>query len=86
MLTINYSARFKRDYKIVKKRGYDIALLKEVLELLCIGQPLPQKYRDHALPLYPQIRFPYFFTFAQILGAAFNLDQSVFEYISMLRN
>ncbi len=49
MLTINYSARFKKDYKLVKKRGYDISLMEEVLEILCAEQPLPQKYRDHAL-------------------------------------
>ncbi len=49
MLTINYSARFKKDYKLVKKRGYDIRLMEEVLEILCAEQPLPQKYRDHAL-------------------------------------
>jgi len=49
MLTIDYSTRFKKDYKIVKKRGYDITLLEEVLEILCAEQPLPQKYLDHAL-------------------------------------
>ena len=49
MLTISYSSRFKKDYKVVKKRGYDIELLEEVLTLLCEEQPLPEKYRDHAL-------------------------------------
>ena len=49
MLTISYSARFKKDYKIVQKRGYDIALLEEVLELLCTEQSLPAKYHDHNL-------------------------------------
>jgi mRNA interferase YafQ len=49
MLTINYSKRFKNDYKLVKKRGYDIRLMEEVLEILCAEQPLPGKYRDHAL-------------------------------------
>ena len=49
MLTINYSTRFKKDYKLVRKRGYDISLLEEVLELLFTEQPLPQKYLDHAL-------------------------------------
>jgi len=49
MLTINYSTRFKKDYKLVKKRGYDTSLLEEVLEILCAEQLLPQKYRDHAL-------------------------------------
>jgi len=27
MLTIRYSAKFKKDYKTIKKRGYDIRLL-----------------------------------------------------------
>ena len=44
MLTIRYSSRFKKDYKLVEKRGYDIGLLEEVIEILCSGQPLPQKY------------------------------------------
>ncbi len=49
MLTISYASRFKKDFRAVKKRGFDIALLEEVLELLCAEQPLPQKNRDHAL-------------------------------------
>jgi len=49
MLTIRYSTKFKRDYKLVKKRGYDVMLMEEVLDLLCSGQPLPPKYRDHNL-------------------------------------
>lgn len=47
MLTIKYSTRFKKDYKIVKRRGYDIGLLEDVL--LCYAQTLPSKYRDHTL-------------------------------------
>ena len=49
MLTISYSSRFKKDFKVIKRRGYDIALLEEVLGILCAEQVLPQKYRDHAL-------------------------------------
>lgn len=49
MLTIRYSTRFKKDYKLVKKRGYDISLLERVLDLLCAGQLLPQQYCDHTL-------------------------------------
>ena len=49
MLTVRYSTKFKRDYKLVKGRGYDIMLLEEVLDILCSGQPLPPKYRDHNL-------------------------------------
>ena len=49
MLTIRYSSRFKKDYKAIKKRGYDTRLLEEVLDLLSAEQPLPPKYLDHAL-------------------------------------
>lgn len=49
MLKIRYSIRFKKDFKTVLKRGYDIRLLEEVLELLIEEQTLPQKYLDHAL-------------------------------------
>ena len=49
MLTISYSARFRKDFKVIKKRGYNTALLEDVLEILCAEQALPQKYRDHAL-------------------------------------
>ena len=49
MLTIKYQAAFKKDYKRIKKRGYDPRLLEKVVGLLAEGQPLPQEYRDHAL-------------------------------------
>lgn len=49
MLTIKYSTKFKKDYKLVKKRGYDMDLIEEAFEMLCTEQLLPQKYRDHAL-------------------------------------
>lgn len=34
MLTIKYQTSFKKDYKRIKKRGYNINLLQEVIELL----------------------------------------------------
>ncbi len=49
MLDIRYSAKFKKDYKAVIKRGYLPQLLQAVLELLCSEQPLPPKYKDHNL-------------------------------------
>jgi len=49
MLTIRYSGRFRKDYKAIKKRDYDTRLLEEVLNILSAEQPLPPKYRDHAL-------------------------------------
>ena len=49
MLKIRYASRFKKDYKTIVKREYDIRLLEEVLGILCSEQLLPPKYLDHAL-------------------------------------
>ena len=49
MLTIRYETSFKKDFKKIVKRGYNISLLEEVIELLANGESLPAKYRDHAL-------------------------------------
>jgi len=49
MLKIRYSSKFKKDFKTVVKRGYDIKLLEEVLNLLVQEQVLSQKYLDHTL-------------------------------------
>lgn len=49
MLTIRYETTFKKDFKKIVKRGYDVRLLEEVIELLANEQTLPQKYRDHCL-------------------------------------
>ncbi len=49
MLTIRYQAAFKRDYKRIKKRGYDTRLLEKVITVLAEGKPLPPEYRGHPL-------------------------------------
>ena len=49
MLTIKYQAAFKKDYKRIVKRGYDMRLLEKVIELLANQKPLPEKNRDHHL-------------------------------------
>lgn len=49
MYEIEMSTRFKKDYKIVKKRGYDLSLLKTVINILASGEQLPEKYCDHSL-------------------------------------
>lgn len=43
------TSQFKRDYKRIRKRGYDLSLLEEVLDRLCMGQALEARNRDHAL-------------------------------------
>lgn len=40
---------FKRDYKKIVKRGYDIKLLETVVDILLTGEALPEKNKDHAL-------------------------------------
>ena len=49
MLDLYFSAKFKKDYKKMVKRGYNPALLEEVVELLRQQIPLPPKNRDHQL-------------------------------------
>ena len=49
MLTIRYETTFKKDFKRIVKRGYDIHLLEETVEILAKGEELPKKYKDHAL-------------------------------------
>lgn len=49
MLTIRYESSFRKDFKRLVKRNYDMHLLEEVIEILASGNPLPEKYQDHSL-------------------------------------
>ena len=49
MLTIRYQTAFKKDYKRIVRRGYDVRLLEEVITILAEQRPLPEIYRDHNL-------------------------------------
>lgn len=49
MLTIKYHSSFKKDYKRVVKRGYNIKLLEDIIGKLANGAVLPEKNKDHAL-------------------------------------
>ena len=49
MLSIEYSARMKRDVKLMEKRGKDMRKLTVVLALLASQEPLPSTYHDHPL-------------------------------------
>lgn len=46
---VRVTSQFKKDYKLIVKRGYNINLLKEIIRLLAEGKPLPEKNKDHAL-------------------------------------
>ena len=47
--TVKYTTSFKKDYKRAIKRGLKIELLEQVVALLAMGEPLPDKNRDHGL-------------------------------------
>lgn len=49
MLDVFYSARFKKDYKRMKRQGKDVELLLDIVDILAAEQPLEPKHRDHAL-------------------------------------
>jgi len=46
---IEMSTRFKKDYKLAQKRGYNMNLLKDVIDILANGEQLPEKYLDYSL-------------------------------------
>ena len=47
--SIRYTTLFKRQRKLLIRRGYDIKLLDDVIVMLANGERLPEMYRDHAL-------------------------------------
>ena len=49
MLEIVPSNRFRKDLKLLRRRGCDRALLEEVIDRLAAGETLAPKYRDHQL-------------------------------------
>ncbi|MFK3575434.1 type II toxin-antitoxin system YafQ family toxin [Bifidobacterium thermacidophilum] len=48
-LTVKFTSAFKRSYKLMRKRGLDLDLLDETINLLRNHKSLPEQYRDHAL-------------------------------------
>ena len=49
MYNIRPTTRFQKDLKRIKKRGFDISLLTDIIKKLAAGEPLPEKNRDHPL-------------------------------------
>lgn len=47
--TVKPTTQFKKDYKRAMKRGLKMELLEKVVELLAMGEVLPEKNRDHEL-------------------------------------
>lgn len=49
MYAITTTSRFKKDVKVLQKRGYDMTPLSDVIEILAQGEKLPRNYFDHGL-------------------------------------
>ncbi len=49
MYQVKFTTIYKKSYKQMKRRGLDLSLLDEVVELLRQGKRLDEKYRDHGL-------------------------------------
>ena len=46
---VKTTSQFKKDYKLAKKQGHNMELLKQVIAMLADGVPLPEQYKDHSL-------------------------------------
>ena len=49
MLDLVTTTQFRKDLKRVRKRGRDLSRLEDVLQILIMEDPLPERYCDHAL-------------------------------------
>ena len=49
MYQVKFTTAYKKAYKLMKKRGLDISLLDEVVDLLRQVRQLEERYRDHGL-------------------------------------
>lgn len=46
---VQRTSQFKKDVKLLVKRGMDIKILKETIKMLMDGQTLPESCKDHFL-------------------------------------
>ncbi len=46
---VKFTTQFKKDFKLAVKRGLKISLLEDIITLLAMGEPLPDRNKDHAL-------------------------------------
>ncbi len=49
MYKANFTSRFKKDYKLCQKRGYDMVAFERVYDLLVDTGNLPIQYKPHNL-------------------------------------
>ena len=46
---LDFTSKFKKDIKLLKKQGKNIEKLYEIINILAYGEELDAKYRDHNL-------------------------------------
>ncbi len=49
MYNLEYTTKFRRDYKTALKRGYEEALIKNVITRIAAKEQLPAKHHAHKL-------------------------------------
>ncbi len=49
MLSLRFTAKFKKDYKRIKKQGKNLSKLEQALEMLVREETLPAAMHDHSL-------------------------------------
>lgn len=49
MLKLETTTQFRKDYKRIKKRGYNMELLAAVIDTILNEMTLETRYRDHSL-------------------------------------
>ena len=61
MLKLFYTNKFKKDYKIMQKRGLNMNLIDDIIRKLSREEQLPEENKDHSLQgEYKRIqRMPY---------------------------
>ncbi len=57
MFEISKTTQFKKDFKLIVKRNYDLQKFEDVLKLLLTGEKLPAKYKEHPLKNRKPIEF-----------------------------
>jgi mRNA interferase YafQ len=49
MFKPDYTTQFRRNRRLLIKRGYDMSKLESTIDILLSGKAIPPKYRDHPL-------------------------------------
>lgn len=49
MLDFVYASQFKKDMRLAKKRGKNLAKIKKIMDLLLVDETLGSRHRDHWL-------------------------------------